>query len=433
MMQIINSLFSFSVKKRLLPLILAAAVLFSLCGCTRIESIDQPGNSAISDTVSAADEPLEEDTSEPVTTEPTGTTPIESSEPISEMPKEPDIRKVHILCAGDNLIHRSIYNQAARRAKKNGLKGYDFSYVYESVEKYIEKADIAILNQETVVTDEFEPSDYPRFCSPADLGEHMINIGFNVFSLSNNHVLDKDEAGLIASLNYWDSHDGIIRYGAYLSDEDMNNLRHMEVNGITFAFLGYTEHTNGLSLPKDSECRVVYLKETELIRQQIEYADSIADVVIVSAHYGKETQNELTESQIAMTDRFFEWGADLVIGTQPHTAQSCEYRQKPDGSKGFVYYCLGNFVSAQATYRTMVGILGDLDIVKNMDTGEITIENPKAIPIITQYGYNYSNIHIVPYSEYSEELAKAHGCEDLTIENIEKVLDYIPDEFLAIE
>lgn len=433
MMQIINSLFSFSVKKRLLPLILAAAVLFSLCGCTRIESIDQPGNSAISDTVSAADEPLKEDTSEPVTTEPTGTTPIESSEPISEMPKEPDIRKVHILCAGDNLIHRSIYNQAARRAKKNGLKGYDFSYVYESVEKYIEKADIAILNQETVVTDEFEPSDYPRFCSPADLGEHMINIGFNVFSLSNNHVLDKDEAGLIAGLNYWDSHDGIIRYGAYLSVEDMNNLRLMEVNGITFAFLGYTEHTNGLSLPKDSECRVVYLKETELIRQQIEYADSIADVVIVSAHYGKETQNELTESQIAMTDRFFEWGADLVIGTQPHTAQSCEYRQKPDGSKGFVYYCLGNFVSAQATYRTMVGILGDLDIVKNMDTGEITIENPKAIPIITQYGYNYSNIHIVPYSEYSEELAKAHGCEDLTIENIEKVLDYIPDEFLAIE
>lgn len=428
--------------RKYITIAISAAMLigsFLLTGCNKIEDAPSPIPPATSTPQSdssetSSGEPTINEFIKSVITLPTGTPAEESSvPPILEPPKEPDIRRVHIVCAGDNLIHRSIYNQAARRAKKNGLEGYDFSYVYESVEGYIQKADIAILNQETVVTDEFEPSDYPRFCSPTDLGEHMINIGFNVFSLSNNHVLDKDEAGLLASLKYWDSHEDIIRYGAYASLDDMNDLRLKEVNGITFAFLGYTEHTNGLSLPNDSECRIVYLRELELIKQQIEYADSVADVVIVSAHYGKETINELTESQIAMTDRFFEWGADLVIGTQPHTAQSCEYRQKPDGSMGFVYYCLGNFVSAQATYQTLVGILGDIDIVKNMDTGEITVENPKAIPIITQYGRNYSDIHIVPYAEYSESLAKAHGCENFSIELIEKVLGYIPEEFLAIE
>lgn len=412
----------------------AMSTMFMLSGCAKVEdSYISPPPSETASAVSA------EETAKPINhpdnvvgnvTEPTQPTEEETTLP---EPKEPDIRRIHLVCAGDNLIHSSIYNQAARRAKANGKEGYDFSYVYEKVEKYISGADVAILNQETIVTDELEPSDYPRFCSPADLGEHMISMGFNVFSISNNHVLDKGEAGLLATLDYWDSHEGIIRYGAYRNQEDMDNIRAMEVNGITLAFLGYMEHTNGLSLPEDSECRLTYLSELEEVERQVRLADEMADVVIVSPHYGKETINEQTENQLFVTDKLFEWGADLIIGTQPHTAQKCEYHEKPDGSRGFVYYCLGNFVSAQSRYKQLVGIIGDLEIVKNMDTGEIMIENPKAIPIITQYGYNYSNIHIEPYCTYTEELVNAHGCDEMSMKNIEKVLSYIPEEYLAIE
>ena len=418
--------------KKYIAILMLAVVILS--GCVKVEDtyIDPPSSAAVS-TAS------EEDVSKPVNrpdnvvgdiTEPAQ--PVEE-ETLPPEPKEPDIRRIHLVSAGDNLIHRSIYNQAARRAKKNGAEGYDFSYVYEKVEKYISGADVPILNQETVVTDEFEPSDYPRFCSPTDLGEHMISMGFNVFSLSNNHVLDKGEAGLLATLDYWDSHENIIRYGAYRNQADMDNIRTMEVNGITLAFLGYMEHTNGLSLLDDSECRLTYLTEVEEVERQVRLADQMADVVIISPHYGKETINEQTESQLNVTDKLFEWGADLIIGTQPHTAQKCEYHEKPDGSKGFVYYCLGNFVSAQSSYKQLVGIIGDLDIVKNMDTGEVTIENPKAIPIITQYGYNYSNIHIEPYCTYTEELVNAHGCDEMSMKNIEKVLSYIPEEYLVLE
>ena len=81
----------------------------------------------------------------------------------------------------------------------------------------------------------------------------------------------------------------------------------------------------------------------------------------------------------------------------------------------------------------MVGILGDLDIVKNMDTGEVSIQNPKAIPIITQYGYNYSNIHIEPYSTYTPELLEEHGCDGFDQDTIDYVLSFIPEEYLSIE
>lgn len=419
-------------------------ILLSASGCAKVEpdpSAKEPVTED-SQTVSAvtddgehlsSDTPTSESAEAESDTTASGGDVPEPAETEPETPEEPDIRTVHLVCAGDNLIHSSIYNQARRRAKANGSDGYDFDFVYEKIEKYLEGADIAILNQETIVTDELEPSDYPRFCSPADLGEKMIDLGFNVFSLSNNHIIDRGEDGLLATLRFWDSHEDIIRYGAYRDEEDMNNIRTMEVNGITFAFLGYMEHTNGLSLPSDSECKITYLKELEEVERQVRLADEIADVVVVSPHYGKETINEQTENQLYITEKLVEWGADLIIGTQPHTAQGMTYIDKPNGGQAFVYYCLGNFVSAQSYYLTMVGIIGDLDIVKNMDTGECSIENVKAIPIITQYGANYSNIHIEPYATYTEELLNAHGAKDFKQSKIDYVLGFIPEEFLAIE
>lgn len=412
-----------AMTRKILSVLMALCMLMGMFGCARVD-IPETQQSETDSTTSDSSVT----TAATTVTEPPQTTATSQTEP-----PPPDIRTVHLVCAGDNLIHSSIYKQAKRRAEANGEDGYDFDYVYEKVEKYLDRADIAILNQETIVTDELEPSDYPRFCSPADLGEKMIEMGFNAFSLSNNHILDRGEEGLLATLRFWDSHEGIIRYGAYRDEEDMNNIRTMEVNGVTFAFLGYMEHTNGLSLPSDSECKITYFDELDLIEQQVRRADEIADVVIVSAHYGKETINEQTQTQLDLTQKLVEWGADLIIGTQPHTAQGMEYIQKPDGSNAFVFYCLGNFVSAQSYELTMVGILGDLDIVKNMDTGEVTIENVKAIPIITQYGYNYSNIHIEPYATYTEEMLEDHGCDGFDQDTIDYVLSFIPEEFLAIE
>ncbi|MBQ8623622.1 MAG: CapA family protein [Oscillospiraceae bacterium] len=414
------------------------AVCITLCfgGCVKInvdKQTDIVTEDISSDTLPSSEVTTTTEATTSATTTEATTTVTTTTEATTTAEPEPEFVSVRIVCAGDNLIHRSIYNQAKRRADKNDIDGYDFSYVYERVESYIKSADLAILNQETIVTDEFEPSDYPRFCTPADLGSHMIEIGFDAFSLSNNHVLDKDEAGLLSTLNFWDSQENIIRYGAYKDKEDMENIRTMVVNGITFAFLGYMEHTNGLSLADDAVAEITYLRETELIEAQIRKADEIADVVIVSPHFGTEISNELKTNQINMAKMMIEWGADIVIGTQAHTVQTMEFIEREDGSRGFVYYCLGNFVSAQADPKALVGILGDLTVTKNLETNEINIENVKAIPIITQYGYNYSNIHIVPYAEYTQEMLEKHGADGFTKESIDKVLSYIPEEYLSVE
>lgn len=403
-------------KKRL-SFVLAAVMLLTSCASeTESSSVPYP----VVDVSTA-------------TTLVTTTTTAAPAEPTEEaLPPEPEFSSVNIVCAGDNLIHQPIYYQASVRA---GGEGYDFSYPYQYVAEYISEADMAILNQETIVTDEFAPSTYPCFCTPAAMGDEMVELGFDVISVGNNHILDKGEAGLLSTLEYWSTnHPDIPVYGAYRNEEDMNNVRTLTVNDISFAFLSYMEHTNGLSLPSGSECELVYLNELELIEQQIRSAAEKYDCVIVSAHFGVETTNVISDSQYYLSQQFADWGADIIIGTQPHTIQSMEWLEKADGGKAFVFYCLGNFLSAQSYVYCMVEMLGRITVTKNLLTGEIELSQPNAVPLVNHYDYNYSDIRVYPLSQYTEELANAHGCPELTLDFIEYlVAQNIPEEFLSTD
>lgn len=346
---------------------------------------------------------------------------------------------VRIVAAGDNLIHSSIYNQARARAE---YQGYDFSYAYQYV-KDLFKGDLNILNQETLIcNDIYEPSDYPQFNSPVALGDYMMDIGVNVFSISNNHMFDKGEEGLKAALDYWDSRaDRALVYGAYRNNEDMNNIRTLEVNGIKFAFVAFTQYTNGLSLPAGSELRMIYTSETEIMKQQIQKAAKIADCVIVSVHWGDEDSSVVDDERKFLAKEFADWGANIIIGTHPHVIQSMEYIDNSMGGKSFVFYSLGNFISAQSDNFNMVELLADFNVTKDLVTGEIIIDDIKAIPLINHYDYGYSNIRVYPYSMYTEELALGHGIHSVSsgyahqfsMQVIDDIIsENIPEQFLKL-
>ncbi len=342
--------------------------------------------------------------------------PVESGDDGNSEQEEKEIRSVTLVCAGDNLIHSPIYNQAFERGGDNG---YDFSPVYEDTAAIIRAADLAVLNQETIITGEYPPSNYPTFCTPAAMGDEIAGLGFDAVSISNNHLLDKGEEGLISTLNYWETeHPEITLYGAYKNKTDIPVI---EINGISFAFLGFMEHTNGLELPEDSECKITYLNETEEVKRQVKLADKLADCVIVSAHYGLEVSGEVTAEQLEITQNLGDWGADIIIGTQPHTVQPMEFFKTSRGTDAFVFYCLGNYVSAMDNPLAMIGMLGFLTVNK-YSYGKTEIVNTGALPIITHYEDGYKNVKIYNWSGYSEELAKKHGCTGFTYEFAKKII-----------
>lgn len=349
-------------------------------------------------------------------------------------PPVPQDTVIHFTAAGDNLIHSSIYNQAQRRSEDGT---YDFDFAYDNIRGLI-CGDINLLNQETpIANDIFEPSTYPCFNSPTQLGDTMLDLGFDVFNHANNHILDRGAKGTNATLDYWASKKGATVCGVYRNEEDMANIRTVERDGVVFSFLGFTEHTNGIKLPEDSELQVIYTSETDKIQSQIEAAAEISDFVVVSVHWGVENSHNVTDAQRNLAKSMADWGADLIVGTHPHVLQTLEWVEADDGRRVLTAYSLGNFISAQDVGNRMIGGVLDLNVRKDGATGKLFIESPKLIPVITHYDYGFSNVRVYPFKDYTAELASSHGVRQnshFDYDFIMKTLtEIIPEEFLKLD
>jgi Putative enzyme of poly-gamma-glutamate biosynthesis (capsule formation) len=340
---------------------------------------------------------------------------------------------ITILGAGDDLIHDVIYQQASRRA---GGKGYDFSPVYARIAGDIKSADISVVNQETILAGNVAPlSGYPRFNSPTQLGDELVNLGFDVINQANNHVLDQNEKGLAAALAYWDTKP-VKAIGAYRSDADLEDIRIVEAKGIKTAHIGITEMTNGLSLPKNSKYRLIYADNTPLIEHLIKKAKSMADVVVVSIHWGTENTETLTDRQKTLAQNMVDWGADIIFGNHPHVVQQLAVLTRKDGTKCPVMYAFGNLVSAQQSGKNMVSGLLTVTVTKDFATDKTTFTGMKFKPIVTQYGPHCSNITIYPLDQYTDALAAAHGVRaftpDFSLKFIRAIINRnIPEQYQA--
>ncbi|MBQ4153008.1 MAG: CapA family protein [Oscillospiraceae bacterium] len=364
-------------KKKLISLLLALAVFSILAtGCFPIQDTDSASS-------------------------------VSSSTPVSSLPeqkKEPIT--IRMVAAGDNLIHSSLYKQAKARA---GGEGYDFNFAYEHVKKLI-NGDINVLNQETLLAaPPLTPSDYPLFCTPTEVGDLMLEMGFNVFTLANNHMLDKGEKGFLASLDYWDKQEGIIHSGAYRNQAELEEVRLISKKGITAGFVSITEQTNGLVLPKNSELKYISSSDEATIEKQIKATEQVSDFTVVAIHWGTENSLQVIESQKTLAEKMVGWGADLIIGTHPHVLQPMEYLEKPDGGKALVAYSIGNFISAMNVARCMLGGVLDLELTKDPETEKTEITSAQLIPVVNHYDSRYQNVRAYPLEEYTEALAASHG------------------------
>ena len=159
---------------------------------------------------------------------------------------EPKSTSLSLVMVGDSLIHGAVYADA----EVNG--GYDFKPMLEEMKPIISKYDLAFYNQETILGGkELGVSDYPLFNSPQEVGDAMIDAGFNLVSLASNHTIDYGERAVLSSRDYWNSKSNVLAVGSYASEEDRNEVIVREKNNITHTMLNYTYGTNGLVIPSN--------------------------------------------------------------------------------------------------------------------------------------------------------------------------------------
>lgn len=359
-------------------------------------------------------------------------TPLPTPTPTPE--PTPTVETVRFSATGDNLIHDGIFLQARQRGE-NG--SYDFTEAYEPMRTFYEQFDVNWLNQETLVNDAFEPSGYPLFSTPGDITDALYDIGFRVFSVSNNHSYDKGAEGITSSLEHWADMPDDVAVAGFYNQETYDDYTYQTVNGITFGYLSYTEYTNGLPTPSKSEYRVIYLDERDLISQQIADMRPNCDVLVVSCHWGVEGSHEMTDFQTETAQWLADQGVDLIIGTHPHVTQTAQWLTGSGGNTTFVAYSLGNFLNAQSQPDNMVGAVLDITFQKTTQSdGSVSVEmlNPKLHGVVTQYEAGYQDIRVYPYADYTDELGAAHGNFTLSRTQIEEILSSsIDSEFLTLD
>lgn len=362
----------------------------------------------------------------------TNKTPKTAEQTTEEAPSTTEEAKpnvsVNFLSVGDNLIHDGIYEQANKRA---GGNGYDFSYCYESIAEKVAAADVATINQETIIAKSFQPSGYPMFNSPHEVGDEIVKIGFDVIAMANNHMIDKGAKGLAEAIEYWDSQP-IVHTGAYKNTEDLNKVEYIEKNGLKIGLVGVTQYTNGLSLPADSELKIIYSADEDIIKSKIENAKKECDMVLVNVHWGNEYQTAPTDDQRNLAQKMANWGADVIIGHHPHVIQPVEYITREDGSKTLVAYSLGNFISQQNTPARVVGGMLTYTVTKDFSTGKLEISNVVFNPTVTHYVRGVDDVKVYLLSQYTDELAAKQASRlsqsDFSVSYINNFVSGIIDE-----
>lgn len=324
-----------------------------------------------------------------------------------EKPKEDEVYKINMLATGDALIHNAVYWEYATGNRDTGPYNFDgaLDYVRDIVSEY----DIAYYNQETPFAGGL-PDGYPRFSTPSEFGDAMLDAGFNMVSLATNHTLDKGENGIINFYNYFKNKDDVVYNGIADSMDTRNNFIIGEKNNITYTMLSYTTSTNGLPVPSGKDY-LVNVYDAEQVKEDIESVRDKVDVLIVAMHWGVEYATTPNASQEEIAQYLADLGVDIILGAHPHVLQPITWIDDT-----LVMYSLGNFISNQYgtdDYNKLVGFMATLDITKTVTPEgdvDITIDNLGGELIFTKYNGNpittpnHDGHQVIPFSKMTDEV-----------------------------
>lgn len=237
-------------------------------------------------------------------------------------------------------------------------------------------ADLVFANCEGVYSDRPAKSpSHKHFCgAPLERGSMLGDVGFDVMTCANNHMIDGGHQGLADTLELLRGQ-GIAVTGAGMDINDATRSAVVERNGITVAFLGFcTVYPVGYEARDDRpglaplRVRTFYgdpdpnfwepgidpvIVTAPLPADLARYRDAIsdarqrADFVVVANHWGYSSWLEvLQDYELELARDAVDHGADIVLCHHHHSLRGIElYAGKP------IYYGLGTLVHHFNTIR----------------------------------------------------------------------------------
>ena len=361
-----------------------------------------------------------------------------------------EVTTATVLAVGDNLVQPSLLASG-----QSETDSWNYDSVYANLKSDIQAADIAMVNQETpFTTDHSAVSGTAPYATPTEVGDALVNAGFNVVTSATALIDDNGSSMINETLNYWEtSHPDVTLVGIHKSQTSTNTAKIVEINGIKIAFLDYTfpaygsqsgisdnsADTTGSSASSGSTATSSSSKgsmidtfNTADVAAAIKQAKASADCVIFSANWGKTEEPMPTEYEKEWANFLMEQGVDVVIGTNPNVLQPYGYLTDDSGHNMLIYYSLGNFVTGQETLKQLLGGMAAFTIQKTVDGDQtsIQIQDATLTPLVMHYSYD--TLEYAPYKldDYTDALASAHSVrqsigDEFSLENLQTKYDEI--------
>ncbi len=207
----------------------------------------------------------------------------------------------------------------------------------------LSRADVAMVNLETAVTDRGTPAPKQYlFRAPAAGLRALQAAGVDVVTMANNHGMDYGPVGLDDSLAAG-SAAGLPLVGIGRDAAGAYAPWRTVVRGVRVAVIGATQVL-------DDSVRVAWTatathaglasaKEIDAMLTAVRNARSTTDVLVVYVHWGVEGATCPTPLQETLARQLVDAGADVVVGSHSHRVEGAGLL-----GNGFVDYGLGNFV-----------------------------------------------------------------------------------------
>ncbi len=315
-----------------------------------------------------------------------------------------------ISAVGDILLHKPLQ----QKAQKDG-----YISLWRKALPYLQQANMGYANLEGSIATGMDMrgkqqfhdqrwskktyTGHPMFNSHPSLAPALAKSGFDVVSLANNHSLDRYTNGLYSTQAILKKN-GVAYTGAYGKNKQHPWYAIVEKNNMKIAWLGCTEHINGMDDPDHAIMRCYKKADRAKILTTIKDLKNKVDAIIVVPHWGEQYQQKPQSRQKKFARDVLNAGAIAVLGSHPHTLQPWEKYKTKDGRDTFIAYSLGNFVSNQGSLKNRVSAIVFLGLTKTT-LGSVVINAVRYIPTYMQNRSGIKNIELTLLSPRSKNKA----------------------------
>ena len=247
---------------------------------------------------------------------------------VTALPLPPPQKTFTMIAVGDIMLDRNV----GRAIRNNGYRS-----ILAKVRELTRSADISFANLECPLSDE-GPHDPPNCCFRArpETVKVLLDGGFDIVSLANNHTLNAGPAGVRNTIDTLEDR-GIAYCGCRRPEEKEHawDPTYFEVNGLVLSFMACSDFT----FEHGSYAKV---EDYDELAAKLAAAKAEADLLCVSVHWGEEYHSTPSDRQRKLAHYLVDNGADIILGHHPHTLQGVEIY---DGCP--ILYSMGNFVFDQ--------------------------------------------------------------------------------------